>query len=77
MSENPRTRLTPIAEEALEILTESIHEHGDEGCPRSEAHQLLIDHEAFDQGRAEQAVHQLLMRGYLYEVEGQLFVTPE
>jgi hypothetical protein len=76
MSRNPRTPLSPTAKEALEILEEPIDNHGDGGCPREEAHQLLLDNEAFDQSRAERAIHQLLMRGYLYEVEEHLFVTP-
>lgn len=76
MSRNPRTPLSPTAEEALEILADPIHDCEDDGCPRGEAHQLLVDHDGFDQARAERAIHQLLMRGYLYEVDGHLFVTP-
>jgi hypothetical protein len=76
MSRNPRTPLSPTAEEALEILADPIQDREDDGYPREEAHQLLADQEAFDQSRAERAIHQLLMRGYLYEVDEQLFVTP-
>jgi hypothetical protein len=76
MSRNPRTPLSPTAEEALEILADPIHNREEKGYPRGEAHQLLATHEAFDESRAERAIHQLLMRGYLYEVEEHLFVTP-
>jgi hypothetical protein len=76
MSRNPRTSLSPTAKEALEILTDPIQDRADDGYPQGEAHQLLADHEAFDQSRAERAIHQLLMRGYLYEVDEHLFVTP-
>lgn len=74
MSRNPRTPLPPTAQEAFEILEEPISDKEGEGCPRFEAHQLLVDGE-FTDTRAERAVHQLLMRGYLYEVDDQLFVT--
>ena len=76
MSRNPRTPLSATAEEALELLTDRIYDHGEKGWPREDAHRFLVDHETFSQKRAERAIHQLLMRGYLYEVEGQLFVTP-
>ena len=77
MSRNPRTPLSPTAEDALEILVEPINDREDDGFPQEEAHQLLVDHEAFDQSRAERAIHQLLMRGYLYKVDEYLFVTTE
>jgi hypothetical protein len=76
MSRNPRTPLSATAKEALEILEDPIKGHGENGYPQDDAHQFLADYEAFSQKRAERAIHQLLMRGYLYEVEGQLFVTP-
>jgi hypothetical protein len=76
MSRNPRTPLSATAKEALEIITDPIQDHGGRGCPQDEVHQLLANHEAFSQERAERAIHQLLMRGYLYEVEGELYVTP-
>lgn len=77
MSKNPRTPIPPRAKEALDILTDPIHDRGESGYPRTEARQLLCDDDTFDRARAEQAIHQLLMRGYLYEVDEQLFVTPE
>jgi hypothetical protein len=76
MSRNPRTPLSTTEEEALEIITDPIDGRGEKGYPRNEVHQLLADHEAFSQELAEQAIHQLLMKGYLYEVDGHLFVTP-
>lgn len=75
MSKNPRTPLPPTARDALEVLQGPISAMGSDGCPRPEARQLLIDDE-FTDTHAEQALHQLLMRGYLYEVEDHLFVTP-
>ncbi|EMA56629.1 hypothetical protein [Halococcus thailandensis] len=75
MPRNPRTPLSATAKEALEHLTDAIPDREEQGCPRDEAHQFLVDDEAFSHKQAERAIHQLLMRGYLYEVEGQLFVT--
>jgi hypothetical protein len=36
----------------------------------------LAEYEAFSQEWVERAIQQLLMRGYLYEVDEHLFVTP-
>ena len=76
MSRNPRTPLTLTTKEALEILEVPIEDYGENGCPRDDAHQLLLKHETFDQDRADRAIHQLLMRGYFYKAGEHLFVTP-
>ena len=46
----------------------------DGGLPMEEAKTLLITEES-DQADVEYALQRLLDRGYLYQVEGELFVT--
>jgi len=64
--------LGAIAEDAYDILVEAVDP--EDGMPREEAHAELLEGE-FVEGDAEYALDRLLSRGYLYEVEGQLFVT--
>jgi len=64
--------LGAIAEDAYDILVEAVDP--EDGMPRGEAHAELLKGEFVDSD-AEYALDRLLSRGYLYEVEGQLFVT--
>ena len=48
----------------------------EDGLPRSEAHAQLLEGE-FADGDAEYALDRLLNRGYLYAVEGRLYVTDD
>ena len=64
--------LGAIAEDAYEILVETVDPEG--GMPREEAHAELLDDDFVDSD-AEYAIDRLLSRGYLYAVNGQLFVT--
>ncbi len=73
MSRNPPTPLGPTATEALEHLSEPLEEH--DGLTREEATTVLTDGD-FDVIDARDTIERLRLRGYLYEVEGQLFLTP-
>jgi hypothetical protein len=64
--------LGTIAEDAYEILVETVDP--EDGMPREEAHAELLDGDFVDSD-AEYAIDRLLSRGYLYAVNGQLFVT--
>ena len=64
--------LGAIAEDAYDILVEAVDP--EDGMPREEAHAELLKGDFVDSD-AEYALDRLLSRGYLYAVEGQLFVT--
>ena len=66
--------LGAIAEDAYQILLETMDP--EDGLPRSEAHAQLLEGE-FADGDAEYALDRLLNRGYLYAVEGRLYVTDD
>lgn len=74
MRRNDRRRIPPLAEDAFEVLTDRFDE-GDDGFSRDTAFDLLEEGD-FVEDDAEYAVEQLLLRGYLYEVDDELFVTP-
>lgn len=68
-----RQPIPPLAEDAFEILTDRF----DEGEGISwEAVFALLAEEGYAESDAAYAVHGLLNRGYLYEVNNELFVTP-
>lgn len=73
MSRNPPTPLGPTASEALEELSGPLEEHN--GLTLDEATQILADDD-LDVVGAQDTIEQLRLRGYVYEVEGQLFLTP-
>jgi hypothetical protein len=63
---------------AYDVLEATINER-DGGLAVEEAHAVVLE-AAIDEGEltstdAEYAIQRLLNRGYLYEVEGDLFVT--
>ena len=64
--------LGAVAESAYEILLETIDP--EDGIPRIDAHDRLLEAD-YAEADAEYAIDQLLSRGYLYDVNGQLFVT--
>jgi hypothetical protein len=61
-----------VAEDAYEMLLEAIDP--EEGLSRSNAHARLVE-SGFAEADAKYALDRLLNRGYLYAVEGQLFIT--
>jgi hypothetical protein len=69
-------RLPDWVEDAYDHLAPRILE-SDGGIPRDDAVTFLADHDdlALEVSESKFAIEQLLDRGYLYEVEGVLFVT--
>lgn len=72
MGRTDNRRVTPMAEDAYEVLRQNIQ--SSDGIVRADASELLQD-DGFSDDDAEYAIQQLLRRGYLYEVDGSLFVT--
>jgi len=66
--------LGAVAESAYEVLLETVDPEN--GIQRSGAHERLLEAD-FAEGDAEYAIDRLLSRGYLYAVNGQLFVTED
>ena len=64
--------LGAVAESAYEVLLETVDPEN--GIQRSEAHERLLKAD-FAEGDAEYAIDRLLSRGYLYDIDSQLFVT--
>lgn len=64
--------LGAVAESAYEILLETADTEG--GIPRSDARARLSEAD-YSPEDAEYALDRLLNRGYLYAVDGRLFVT--
>lgn len=73
MGKNDRTRLSPSASDALEVLDRS------DGDSAGRTREIVIDElleDGFEQADAEHAVDELHSKGYLYEVDEELHVTP-
>jgi hypothetical protein len=66
--------LGAVAESAYEVLLQTIDP--EDGIPRSDAHERLLEAD-YAEADAEYAIDRLLSRGYLYDVNGQLFVTED
>ena len=66
--------LGAVAESAYEILLETIDP--DDGILRTDAHERLLEAD-YAEGDAEYAIDRLLSRGYLYDIDSQLFVTED
>jgi len=66
--------LSAVAESAYEILLEAIEP--DDGIPRTDAHGRLLEAD-YAEADADYALDRLLSRGYLYDIDSQLFVTED
>lgn len=75
MSMNDRTRLSPSASDALELLSQLETETDDDGRSSAVVIGELLE-SGFVKPDAENAVSELLSKGYLYEVNEELYVTP-
>ena len=64
--------LGAVAESAYEILLERIDP--DDGIQRTDAHERLLEAD-YAEADADYAIDRLLSRGYLYDIDSQLFVT--
>lgn len=72
MYNTPDRSLGSLSEDAYEHLLTAIEPSA--GLASEEALGHLRE-EGFAEGDAEYAIERLLLRGYLYEVDGELFVT--
>ncbi len=61
-----------VAKSAYEVLLETTDP--DDGIPRTDAHDRLLEAD-YAEADAEYAIDRLLNRGYLYDIDSQLFVT--
>jgi hypothetical protein len=68
-------RLPPVAEDALDVLHETVGDT-DNGLPRDEAKAALVAGDCFTDGDAEYALDVLQNRGYIYYVNEQVYITP-
>jgi hypothetical protein len=76
----PNNERTPLPSSAEEVL-ENIEELAGGGDPtprinRQEAVHHLVDEKGYPKVEATEQIEVLLSRGYLYEVEGELRITP-
>jgi hypothetical protein len=72
---NGPRRIPPFAEDALEVLRETVDED-DEGLSKDEATTVLVADERFTDGDAGYALDVLQSRGYIYYVNEQVYITP-
>jgi copper homeostasis protein CutC len=73
MSRNPPTPLGRTASEALDELSDPLETN--DGLTLDEATEVLTTGDP-NTATAQDTIEQLRLRGYLYEVDGQLFLTP-
>jgi hypothetical protein len=66
--------LGAVAESAYEVLLEAIDP--EDGIPRTDAHERLLERD-YAEADADYALDRLLSRGYLYDIDSQLFVTED
>ena len=72
---NKERRIPPVAEDALELLRESVADDGS-GLAKDEATGVLVADERFTEGDAEYVLDVLQSRGYIYSVDEQVRITP-
>ena len=72
---NRERRIPPVAEDALELLRESVADDGS-GLAKDEATGVLVADERFTEGDAEYVLDVLQSRGYIYSVDEQVRITP-
>jgi hypothetical protein len=72
---NWERRLPPVAEDALDVLHETVSD-ADNGLPQDEAKAVLVADDRFTDGDAEYALDVLQNRGYIYYVNEQVYITP-
>ena len=72
MYDSDERPLGAVAESAYEILLETIDP--EEGIQSADAHERLLEAD-YAEADADYAIDRLLSRGYLYDIDSQLFVT--
>ncbi|KZN23087.1 hypothetical protein A4G99_16410 [Haladaptatus sp. R4] len=73
MVSNGTSPLSPLAQEALDALTNALPDEGE--LTYEQAYAILKEEESLGRPAAEDIVERLYMKGYLYEVEGKLRLT--
>jgi hypothetical protein len=72
---NWERRLPPVAENALDILRETVKDN-DDGLSKDEATAMLVADDRFTEGNAEYALDMLESRRHIYHVNEQAYITP-
>lgn len=75
MYRNDRSRVTPWIEDAYDRLTHEIHHQDDDHGLGIDRARILLHTDELIEADAQYAVERLLDRGYLYSVDGELFIT--
>ena len=75
---NWERRIPPFAEDALEVLRESVEERGDEdeSLSKEQARSFLVADDRFIESDAEYALDVLQSRGHIYYVDERIYITP-
>ncbi|MBX0297399.1 hypothetical protein [Haloarcula nitratireducens] len=74
--ENPRTPINPSEEAALELIEQCVDSSSEQsGISREDAVSHLVD-DGIEQADANARIKQLLLKGYLYEVDNELRIPP-
>jgi hypothetical protein len=73
MSRNPPTPLRRTASETLDELSDPLE--ASDGLTFNEATEVLTRSD-LTTATAQDTIEQLRLRGYIYEVDGRLFLTP-
>ncbi|HET7323647.1 MAG TPA: hypothetical protein VFJ06_04890 [Halococcus sp.] len=71
---NWERRLPPVAEDALDVLRDTVGD-GDDGLPKDEAKAALVADDGFAEGDAEYALDVLQNRGHIYYVNDRVRIT--
>ncbi|SIR66750.1 hypothetical protein SAMN05421858_3234 [Haladaptatus litoreus] len=73
MGPNETSPLTPLAQEALEALVDTIPSGGE--FTYEQAYAVLAEKEDLERPAAEDIIERLYDKGHVYEVEGKLRLT--
>ena len=73
--DNSRTSVSPGQRTVLEHLEAYAEDHDVDGLPRETAVEYLATHD-IEAADARNRIETLLLKGYLYEVDGELRIPP-
>ena len=72
---NWERRLPPVAEDALDVLRETVGDN-DDGFPKEETKAVFVADDQFTEGDAAYALDILQSRGHIYCVDEEVYITP-
>lgn len=72
---NRERRIPPFAEDALDVLNETVSD-ADDGLSQDDAKALLADDDRFTESDAEYTLDVLQNRGRIYYVDKRVYITP-